>query len=75
MVDATLYMNAEQTAAMLGITVNNLRQIQHRGLLKHCHKEGRRVFYYREDVTLFMRRREERERSKKREPEPSTTVL
>ena len=34
-----------QTAEYLGITVNNLRQLQHRGQIRWKKRTGKRVYY------------------------------
>jgi len=46
-------MTAVETAQYLNITINNLRQIQHRGNLKWVRREGRKVFYNQEDVFAY----------------------
>ena len=46
-------MTAVETAQYLNITINNLRQIQHRGNLKWVRREGRKVFYNQEDVFTY----------------------
>jgi predicted site-specific integrase-resolvase len=50
-------MTAVQTAEYLNITINNLRQIQHRGNLKWVRREGRKVFYNQEDVFAYNTKR------------------
>jgi predicted site-specific integrase-resolvase len=52
--------SSEQTAEHLGITINNLRQIQHRGTLKWVKREWRSVFYAAEDVRAYREKREKR---------------
>ena len=42
------------------ITINNLRQIQHRKTLTWVDKRGRNVFYKREDVEAYFSKRQER---------------
>jgi predicted site-specific integrase-resolvase len=46
-------MTAVETAQYLNITINNLRQIQHRGNLNWVRREGRKVFYNQEDVFAY----------------------
>lgn len=50
-------MTAQETADYLGITVNNLRQIQYRGTIKWVRREGRKVFYLTEDVHYYAAKR------------------
>ena len=50
-------MTAVETAQHLNITINNLRQIQHRGNLKWIRREGRKVFYNQEDVFAYAAKR------------------
>ena len=52
--------SSEQTANYLGVTINNLRQIQHRGTLKWVKREWRSVFYKAEDVRVYHAKREAR---------------
>jgi hypothetical protein len=53
-------LNATEVCEHLGITLNNLRQIQHRKTLTWVQKSGRNVFYKREDVELYFSKRQER---------------
>lgn len=46
-------MSANQVSEYLGITINNLRQIQFRKQLIWAERKGRSVFYRREDVEAF----------------------
>jgi hypothetical protein len=48
-------VSAAETAEILGITMNNLRQIQHRKTLVWVQKAGRNVYYKREDASDFTR--------------------
>lgn len=50
-------MTAVETAEYLKITINNLRQIQHRGNLKWVRREGRKVFYNQADVFAYAEKR------------------
>lgn len=56
MVDENLMSSAE-VASLLGMTLNNLRQKQHRKQLCWTQKVGRKVFYKREDVEEYLRNR------------------
>ena len=53
-------MSAAEVCERLGITLNNLRQIQHRKTLTWVQKSGRNVFYTREDVEAYFSKRQER---------------
>lgn len=53
-------MTAPEVCERLGITINNLRQIQHRKTLTWVDKRGRNVFYKREDVEAYFSKRQER---------------
>ena len=59
MVDENL-ISAAEAAEILGIKMNNLRQIQHRKTLNWVHKAGRNVYYKREDVINYKAKRDER---------------
>lgn len=50
-------ISAKQVCEELGITLNNLRQIQHRKNLRWAEKVGRSVYYKREDVEAFKAKR------------------
>jgi hypothetical protein len=54
------WLTAEQTAEQLGISINNLRQIQHRKQLKWGKREGRKVHYKLNDVMNFLAKRRPR---------------
>ena len=58
MVDESL-MTSVEVADLLGITLNNLRQIQHRKQLTYVSKLGRKVYYRREEVARFQATRQE----------------
>ena len=49
-----------EAAETLGITLNNLRQIQHRKQLCYVSKVGRKVYYRRVDVDAFAQKRRDR---------------
>ena len=53
-------MSSQEVAECLGITINNLRQIQHRGTLKWKRREWRNVFYATEEVLAYAAKREAR---------------
>ncbi len=53
-------MSAAEVCERLGITLNNLRQIQHRKTLTWVQKSGRNVFYTKEDVEAYFSKRQER---------------
>lgn len=64
MVDDQDLVTADETAQILGITINNLRQIQFRGNLKWAKKEGRKVFYVREQILIYAEKRNRRKNKK-----------
>jgi phage antirepressor YoqD-like protein len=53
-------ISAAETAQILGITMNNLRQIQHRKTITWVEKSGRNVYYKREDVEAYKSKRNAR---------------
>jgi hypothetical protein len=53
-------INAAETAQILGITMNNLRQIQHRKTITWVEKSGRNVYYKRDDVEAYKLKRDAR---------------
>ena len=53
-------VSAAETAQILGITMNNLRQIQHRKTIPCVEKSGRNVYYKREDVEAYKSKRDNR---------------
>lgn len=61
MVDEGL-LSSEDTAALLGITTNHLRQIQWRGVLKWRNKQGNRVYYALEDIKAYAETRKPRKK-------------
>ena len=61
MVDEGL-LSSEDTAALLGITTNHLRQIQWRGVLKWRSKQGNRVYYALEDIKAYAETRKTRKK-------------
>lgn len=57
MVEPTL-LSANQTAEILGVTLNNLRQLQHRKLIKWVKREGKNVYYAEPDVLALLDKRQ-----------------
>ena len=53
-------ISAQETADILGITMNNLRQIQHRKTIAWVEKSGRNVYYKRVDVEAYKTKRDAR---------------
>jgi hypothetical protein len=53
-------VSAAEAAEILGIKMNNLRQIQHRKTLVWVQKAGRNVYYKREDVIGYKEKRDAR---------------
>ena len=53
-------ISAAETAEMLGINMNNLRQIQHRKTITWVQKIGRNVYYRRIDVEAYLEKRNSR---------------
>jgi hypothetical protein len=53
-------MSSQEVADYLGITINNLRQIQHRKTLAWKRREWRNVYYDRAEVEAYKIKREER---------------
>jgi hypothetical protein len=51
--------NCLQVIAHLGINLNNLRQLQHRGTIKWVEKVGKEVFYSAEEVIAYKIKRDE----------------
>ena len=52
--------SSTQTAEYLGVTINNLRQIQHRGTLRWVKREWRSVYYRADEVRDYHAKREAR---------------
>lgn len=59
MVDENL-VSAAEAAEILGIQMNNLRQIQHRKTIQWVQKSGRNVYYKREDIMAYKTKRDSR---------------
>lgn len=53
-------ISAKETADILGITMNNLRQIQHRKTIAWVEKSGRNVYYKSADVEAYKAKRDAR---------------
>jgi predicted site-specific integrase-resolvase len=52
--------NCQKVIDYLGINLNNLRQIQHRGSIKWVKKIGKEVYYSEADVVAYKIKRDER---------------
>jgi hypothetical protein len=50
-------ISAQEVAIRLNITMNNLRQLQHRKQLVWVQKVGRNVYYLEQDVVALAQRR------------------
>jgi phage antirepressor YoqD-like protein len=50
-------ISAQEVAIQLNITMNNLRQLQHRKQLVWVQKVGRNVYYLEQDVVALAERR------------------
>jgi hypothetical protein len=50
-------LSAQEVAIRLNITMNNLRQLQHRKQLVWVEKAGRNVYYREQDVVAIAERR------------------
>jgi len=61
MVEQDQWITSENTAKLIGITMNNLRQIQFRGNLKWEKREGRKVFYSWEKILVYIDQRNKRQ--------------
>ena len=59
MVDENL-VSAAEAAEILGINMNNLRQIQHRKSIAWVSKSGRNVYYKRQDILDYKAKRDAR---------------
>ena len=53
-------ISAQETADILGITMNNLRQIPHRKTIAWVEKSGRNVYYKSSDVEAYKAKRDAR---------------
>jgi hypothetical protein len=51
---------SQQVVEHLGITINNLRQLQYRKTIAWVKKEGKAVFYLADDVKAYKEKRENR---------------
>ena len=54
------YMTCKEVIELLGINMNNLRQLQHRKTIAWVKKEGRTVFYDAEKVRAYKEIRDKR---------------
>jgi hypothetical protein len=55
-------ISAQEVAIRLSITMNNLRQLQHRKQLVWVEKAGRNVYYREQDVVALAQKRAERDK-------------
>jgi phage antirepressor YoqD-like protein len=55
-------ISAQEVAGRLNITMNNLRQLQHRKQLVWVEKVGRNVYYREQDVVALAQKRAERDK-------------
>jgi predicted site-specific integrase-resolvase len=53
-------LSAAEVCERLNITINNLRQIQHRKTLTWVQKSGRNVYYTKDDVEAYLSKRNSR---------------
>ena len=53
-------VTAQEAADILGINMNNLRQIQHRKSIQWVQKSGRNVYYKRQDIEDYKAKRDAR---------------
>jgi len=51
---------SQQVVEHLGITINNLRQLQYRKTIAWVKKEGKAVFYLADEVKAYKEKRENR---------------
>jgi phage antirepressor YoqD-like protein len=56
-------ISAQEAAEMLGINMNNLRQIQHRKSIQWAQKSGRNVYYKRQDIEDYKAKRNARKKT------------
>lgn len=52
-----ILITSQEVCEILGITSNNLYQIEHRKQLKWAEKRGKRVYYNREEVEALKAKR------------------
>jgi len=55
----TEWWSCHQVTDYLGVTLNNLRQLQHRQRIVWKKREGRKVYYLAEEVKAYDRKRKE----------------
>ena len=53
-------VSAQEAAEILGINMNNLRQIQHRKSIQWVKKAGRNVYYTRTEIENYKAKRDQR---------------
>ena len=52
--------SSKEVIDYLGVNLNNLRQMQHRGAIKWVKKIGRDVFYLANDIRAYKAKRDDR---------------
>ncbi len=52
--------SSKEVIDYLGVNLNNLRQMQHRGAIKWVKKVGRDVFYLANDIRAYKAKRDDR---------------
>jgi len=53
-------LTSQEVAQVLGVNLNNLRQIQFRGSLKWVKRVGRKVYYLQADTLAYQEKRNKR---------------
>ena len=56
----TEWWSCDQVTDYLGVTLNNLRQLQHRQRIVWKKRQGRKVYYLAEEVKAYDRKRKAR---------------
>ena len=56
------HYSAREVVELLGITYNNLHQLQHRGTLKWTMKVGQKVYYPELEVNAYFEKRKARKK-------------
>lgn len=59
MVDDQEFWSCDEVTAYLGVTLNNLRQLQHRGRIQWKKRQGRKVYYIADEVKGYKAKREQ----------------
>lgn len=63
MVEIEELLSTNEVCDLLAINHNNLHQIQNRGSIRWVKKEGRKVFYNKEQVLAYKAKRDARKKS------------